>query len=69
MDDERIIKILNFYKDLNIQLISAVPPEKIEAIAPLVDRTNLVVRHGYSARVWDFHEAMEKTQTGNGLKA
>ncbi|AEF80570.1 ATP-binding protein [Leadbettera azotonutricia] len=55
MDDERIIKILNFYKDLNIQLISAVPPEKIEAIAPQVDRTNLVVRHGYSARVWDFH--------------
>ncbi|GHU59611.1 hypothetical protein FACS189444_5230 [Spirochaetia bacterium] len=59
MDDERIIKILNFFKDLNIQLISAVPPEKIEAIAPLVDRTNLVVRHGRSARVWDFHEVME----------
>jgi uncharacterized protein YPO0396 len=61
MDDERIIKILNFYKDLNIQLISAVPPEKIEAIAPLVDRTNLVVRHGYSAKVWDFHEVMENS--------
>ncbi|GHV90168.1 ATPase [Spirochaetia bacterium] len=69
MDDERIIKILNFYKDLNIQLISAVPPEKIEAIAPLVDRTNLVVRHGYSARVWDFHEVVKKSAGGEQNKA
>jgi uncharacterized protein YPO0396 len=55
MDDERIGKILKFYRDLNIQIISSVPTEKIEAIAPHMDRINLVVRHGFSARVRDFH--------------
>jgi hypothetical protein len=55
MDDERIGKILKFFRDLNIQLISSVPTEKIEAIAPHMDRINLVIRHGYSARVRDFH--------------
>jgi hypothetical protein len=55
MDDERIGKILQFYRDLNIQIISSVPTEKIEAIAPHMDRINLVIRHGYSARVRDFH--------------
>jgi energy-coupling factor transporter ATP-binding protein EcfA2 len=55
MDDERIGKILKFYRDLNIQIISSVPTEKIEAIAPHMDRINLVIRHGFSARVRDFH--------------
>ncbi|MDR3170581.1 MAG: hypothetical protein LBU17_03015 [Treponema sp.] len=55
MDDERISKILEFYRQMNIQLISAVPSEKIEAIAPHMDRTNLIIRHGYSAFVRDFH--------------
>ncbi|MDR1286860.1 MAG: AAA family ATPase [Treponema sp.] len=55
MDDERIGKILKFYRDLNIQLISSVPTEKIEAIAPHMDRINLVIRHGFSAKVRDFH--------------
>ncbi|GHV82899.1 hypothetical protein AGMMS50212_02390 [Spirochaetia bacterium] len=55
MDDERIGKILTFFKDLNIQIISAVPTEKIESIAPYMDRTNLVIRHGFAARVRDFH--------------
>jgi hypothetical protein len=55
MDDERISKILEFYRQMNLQIISAVPTEKIEAIAPRMDRTNLVIRHGYSAFVRDFH--------------
>ncbi|MDR1931069.1 MAG: AAA family ATPase [Treponema sp.] len=55
MDDERIGKILKFYRDLNIQIISSVPTEKIEAIAPHMDRINIVIRHGFSARVRDFH--------------
>jgi chromosome segregation ATPase len=55
MDDERIGKILKFYRDLNIQIISSVPTEKIEAIAPHMDRINLVIRHGFSAKVRDFH--------------
>jgi chromosome segregation ATPase len=73
MDDERIGKILKFYRDLNIQIISSVPTEKIEAIAPHMDRINLVIRHGYSARVRDFHTdprltaAAGKTAAGPGM--
>ncbi|MDR1933287.1 MAG: AAA family ATPase [Spirochaetales bacterium] len=55
MDDERIGRILEFYRELGIQIISSVPTEKIEAIAPHMDRINLVIRHGYSAFVRDFH--------------
>ncbi|GMO46928.1 MAG: SbcC/MukB-like Walker B domain-containing protein [Termitinemataceae bacterium] len=51
MDDERIAKILKFYRELNLQIVSAVPTEKIEAMQPYMDRTNLVIRHGSSVRV------------------
>jgi uncharacterized protein YPO0396 len=54
MDDERIGKILKFYRDLNLQIISAVPTEKIEAMLPYMEQTNLVIRHGYSAVVRNF---------------
>jgi uncharacterized protein YPO0396 len=54
MDDERIGKILQFYRDLKLQVIAAVPTEKIEAIMPYMERTNLVIRHGYSAFVREF---------------
>jgi uncharacterized protein YPO0396 len=54
MDDERIGKILEFYRSLNLQLISSVPPEKIEAIAPYMEQINLVYRHAHSAKVRDF---------------
>ncbi|MDR1904566.1 MAG: hypothetical protein LBQ88_20065 [Treponema sp.] len=58
MDDERIGKILEFYRSLNLQLITSVPPEKIEAIAPYMEQINLVYRHAHSAKVRDFrHKA------------
>ena len=71
MDDERIGKILKFYRDLNIQIISSVPTEKIEAIAPHMDRINLVIRHGFSARVRDFHsdETAADADTVTALEA
>jgi energy-coupling factor transporter ATP-binding protein EcfA2 len=46
LDDDRIAKILSFYRDLNLQVIVAVPSEKLESIAPHMDAINLVVRHG-----------------------
>jgi len=55
MDDERIGKILEFYKDLNLQIITSVPPEKIEAIAPYMDRINVVSRFGSAVKVRDCH--------------
>ncbi|MDR1950035.1 MAG: hypothetical protein LBQ38_11650 [Spirochaetaceae bacterium] len=49
MDDERIGKILEFYRKLDVQIISSVPTEKIEAMVPHMDRINLVIRHEHSA--------------------
>ena len=54
MDDERIGKMVDFFKRLNMQVITAVPTEKIEAIAPYMDRTNLVLRKDYTAFIRDY---------------
>ncbi len=51
MDDERIGKMIAFFKKLNMQIVTAVPTEKIEAIAEHMDVTNLVLRKDYSAFV------------------
>ena len=53
MDDERIGKILSFYSNLNLQIITSVPPEKIEAIAPYMDRINIISRYGSAVKVRD----------------
>ena len=55
MDDERIGKILTFYNNLNLQIITSVPPEKIEAIAPYMDRINVISRFGGAVKVRDCH--------------
>ncbi|MDR0316426.1 MAG: hypothetical protein LBH97_05940 [Treponema sp.] len=55
MDDERIGKILAFYNELNLQIITSVPPEKIEAIAPYMDRINVISRFGDAVKVRDCH--------------
>ncbi|MCL2806235.1 MAG: hypothetical protein FWD26_09880 [Treponema sp.] len=55
MDDERIGKILSFYNNLNLQIITSVPPEKIEAIAPYMDRINIISRFGGAVKVRDCH--------------
>ena len=60
MDDERIGKILSFYDSLNLQIITSVPPEKIEAIAPYMDRINVISRFGGTVKVRDCH--IEETE-------
>ncbi|MDR1587897.1 MAG: AAA family ATPase [Treponema sp.] len=55
MDDERIGKILSFYNNLNLQIITSVPPEKIEAIGPYMDRLNVISRFGGAVKVRDCH--------------
>ncbi|GHV24578.1 ATPase [Spirochaetia bacterium] len=61
MDDERIGKILGFYNDLNLQIITSVPPEKIEAIGPYMDRINVISRFGSAVKVRDCHiDTLEK---------
>ncbi len=54
MDDERIGNMIGFFRKLAMQVVTAVPTEKIESIAPVVDRTNLVIRKNYKAFVRDY---------------
>jgi uncharacterized protein YPO0396 len=54
MDDERIGTMIAFFRKLAMQVVTAVPTEKIESIAPHMDRTNLVVRRNTRAFVRDY---------------
>jgi uncharacterized protein YPO0396 len=54
MDGERIGTIISFFRKLAMQVVTAVPTEKIESIAPHMDRTNLVLRRNYQAFVRDY---------------
>ncbi len=57
LDDQRIARIIDFYRDLGLQVLLSVPSEKMESIAPHMDTVNLVVRRGHRAKVVDFHDA------------
>jgi len=54
LDDERIGKVVAFYAKMGIQLMMAVPPGKIEAIAPYMDQINIVYRLGRQASVREY---------------
>ena len=54
MDDERIGNMVAFFRKLEMQVVTAVPTEKIESIAPHMDRINLVLRRNYQAFVRDY---------------
>ncbi|MBC7325993.1 MAG: ATPase, partial [Moorella sp. (in: Bacteria)] len=47
MDEERIQTSLRLIKRMNLQLIAAVPDEKMQHMAPEVDTTLLVHRNGF----------------------
>ncbi len=61
MDDSRIGTAIDFFKKIGIQVITAVPTEKIETIAPFMDMTNLVIRHGLSAVIREYRYTNEGT--------
>lgn len=54
MDDDRIGNMLNFFRNMGIQVLTAVPTEKIETIAPYTDRINLILRKDYLAFIRDY---------------
>lgn len=54
MDDNRIGKTIQFFRDMGVQIITAVPTEKIEPIVPFMDKTNIVIRNGNRAYVRDY---------------
>jgi len=62
LDDERIAKVLDFYRELGLQVLISVPTEKLESIAPHMDTVNLVIRHGHRAAVIDFYDRGESDE-------
>ncbi|TVQ17487.1 MAG: hypothetical protein EA382_18770, partial [Spirochaetaceae bacterium] len=54
MDDERIGRMVDFFRKLSMQVVTAVPTEKLESIAPYMHRTNLVLRTNYRAFVREY---------------
>ena len=44
MDDVRIMAMMEFYNKLNLQMIIAAPPQKIESIAPYVNTVLLAIK-------------------------
>ena len=61
MDDNRIGNAISFFKKLGMQVVTAVPTEKIETIAPHMDKTNLIIRRNYTAYIRDYEVLNETT--------
>lgn len=56
MDDARIGTALTFFRRLGMQVVTAVPTEKIETIAPYSDQVNLIFRQNYRAYAREFSQ-------------
>ena len=52
MDGERIRQMLEFYKELNIQLIISVPSSRFSYISPHADNIISLAKSGYSVAVF-----------------
>ena len=59
MDDDRIEKTIDFFRKLEMQIVTAVPTEKMEFIAPHMDQTNLIVRKHHHAHLREFRVLSE----------
>ena len=57
MDETRIEEMMKFYNDLNIQLIIAVPPGRIQTITPYVETVLTLIKDENQIYIGDFgHE-------------
>lgn len=54
MDEGRIETMMAFYRTLNLQMIIAVPSQRIDTIQPYVDSTLVVLREGHQSFVTNF---------------
>lgn len=59
MDESRIGRMLDFFRELNMQVLTAVPTDKIETVAPHTDVTNLVMRRNYTAFIRRYEQLPE----------
>lgn len=51
MDESRIKSLMEFYKQLNIQILIIVPSNRISSIMPYMDTTIGMVKHNHSAKI------------------
>jgi hypothetical protein len=54
MDDERIISMMEFFKSLNLQVILATPPAKVEVIGENIDTILMAIRVGKNSIVEEY---------------
>jgi uncharacterized protein YPO0396 len=69
MDDDRIGNTVDFFKKLGMQIVTAVPTEKIETIAPYMNRINLIIRKDYQAYTRDYTLLQEKAAAAQARPA
>ncbi|MDZ7794524.1 MAG: SbcC/MukB-like Walker B domain-containing protein [Spirochaetia bacterium] len=67
MDDTRIGTALTFFRRLGMQVVTAVPTEKIETIAPYSDQVNLIFRHNYRAYAREFAQDSPREEVPSSL--
>ncbi|MEG0314711.1 MAG: SbcC/MukB-like Walker B domain-containing protein, partial [Erysipelotrichaceae bacterium] len=56
MDESRIKTMMQFYKELSIQVMIAVPPERVPAIRPYIDQTLTVIKQNKQVMVREFND-------------
>lgn len=54
MDDDRISSMMDFFRELNLQVILATPPQKVEVIGEKVDTVLTVLRIGTNSIVEEY---------------
>jgi len=67
MDDDRIKNAISLFRSIGMQVVAAVPTEKVEIIAPQMDVTNLVIRSNRRAFVRDYAILQEKEHESQGI--
>ncbi|MFW5715231.1 MAG: ATP-binding protein, partial [bacterium] len=67
MDDTRIGTALTFFRRLGMQVVTAVPTEKIETIAPYSDQVNLIFRHNYRAYAREFSQDSPRVEVPSSV--
>ena len=67
MDDDRIKNAISLFRGIGMQVLAAVPTEKVEIIAPQMDVTNLVIRSNRRAFVRDYAILQEKEHEPQGI--
>jgi len=62
MDESRIEAMMEYYKELNIQLLIAVPPQRLVSIVPYVETTLGLIKTNNTVVVSSYKELSQENQ-------